>query len=168
MIVLVAVLASTSDNGNYLLVGIASVITASAGGYALWKKLKPETTNIHVGSSSQLIEMAVRAGTFVEGQRDSLNKEVKELKEAFDHLEDRLDIAEAAARTAEQRANRAEARADRAERKYEEEKERRRELEDEVHNLRREVAAMRHLIEESDITIPPDLLNGEGNEASNT
>lgn len=170
MINLLTVLADTSPTpaqpSPYLLGGIAAIITASVAGWIAWRKLKPETTNIQVGSAETLIEIAVKAGTFVENQRNALDERVKSLEAQINDFRTRLDKAEDKTRAAEERANKAEAKVSDLSKKLEDEKRARHEAELREADLKKDVSrlwllveALRDIIKEAGIDIPQTLLD---------
>lgn len=87
---------------------LAALVTALAGAYALWRKLRPETTNIQVTSADTLIALTRDAATFVGDERDRLADRVRDLESKLASFERRVVEAEDRAEAAENRANQSE------------------------------------------------------------
>lgn len=129
---------------------LAGIITTSVAAYIAWRKYKPETTNIQITGANTLAEIAVKAGEFVEAQRDDLAREVAELRKDVRELRTRLEEAEIRAREVAKAAETAEHARSRAEA-------RERAHAAEVARLWEVVQAFRSLLETAGLEVPPAL-----------
>lgn len=82
-------------NPAVLIGAITALIAAVTGAYFAWVKLRPETTNIQITSANVLTEIAVRAGQYVETQRDDLERKVDVLTARVDALTEALSAERA-------------------------------------------------------------------------
>lgn len=128
---------------TYFLGGLGTFISLTVAAAIAWKKLKPESTNIHVMGAASLVEVAIKTTGMIEEQRDDLVREMAEFRMRMTALEERAHAAEERAASAERRVAMLEddiARIREAKTKVAEEnlvlKERVKHLEEEVERLR--------------------------------
>lgn len=123
------------------LTAVAVLITAVVGAYAVYRKVKPETTNISITGADKAVDIVVKGAQFVQAQRDDLAEQVRVLSGRMDGLQSDFRAEKQAREVAERRAVEAQKQAEVAE-------ERASEAEAKVRKLERENRQLRARLEE--------------------
>lgn len=84
-----AILAAAADAGGggtqaYLFAGLAGLITALVGGYAVYRKLPSEKRDIIITSADRLNQMTLRFSEAVDEDNVSLRQQLQQLRVEFD------------------------------------------------------------------------------------